>query len=338
MLVIAIGFTTIGAWKLYKPLNYIVNGLTTKAKVIHVDRDAFWSNDSNKWISTYHPTVRFYWYQKAYDAKVIMAGNQYENVHKGNTVEVRFLPDNPYVATPKWPLPQLIANGLFLLVGLIVFWMIYKEHRYKEPEFPDDILEEPINLSLLDQITHKHYAANITKGVFIFRLALLLAVIYLAGLITYLIATDQTVDKIPIAFYPIIFITFAVGIYALTKSSFYHLTVTIDKTNREIRVLRKLFWSKRHITLMFGDIQYIQASAKKFFYKDSGYHLTSGSSDRLGDTKTYYFFVYIKPYEKAPILLEKVNSIDKANELTKEYAEIIGCRTLTLGDKRIYSR
>lgn len=329
MLMIAISFTTIGAWKLYKPLNYIANGLTTKARVIHVETKKSRDPDSSRWIYSYHPTARFYWYQRAYDSKVIMSSSEYDYNSKGKVIEIRFLPETPHISIPKWPLSQLIVNGIFLLVGLIVFWMIYKEHRYKEPEYGEYEEAEETTPSNPNLIIKKQYAANKTRGVFIFLLGLCLGLISLGVFITYLLVTDQTVDEIPLPMYPVIYIPLIIFSYALAKHCFYHLIVSIDANTRQVTVTKKLFWSVVNNTYHFGDIQYVQTSAKKFFYKDSGYHVTTGGTERMQNA-TQHFFVYIKPYNTQPILFEHTTSSIKADNKTCKYAEIIGCRTLTL--------
>lgn len=161
-----------------------------------------------------------------------------------------------------------------------------------------------------------------------FTIAGLFSLIFFPYMI-YLLYTGQTVDEFQpreaILFSIILLTVMFWSVISTLKAAFYQYSVTIDKKFGLIIHERSfLFWSKSDV-YHFRDIQYVITSSRKFVNKFVAINVSYG--DR--HNKSYFYYLYLKPHGRKPILFQESKVWEKLKKKGKELAQLMGCRTYT---------
>ena len=145
----------------------------------------------------------------------------------------------------------------------------------------------------------------------------------------FLIFTGQTVDEFlpheAILFSIIILVTTLWIVISTFKAAFYQYAVTVDKKLSLIIHERSFFlWSKTYV-YHFRDIQYVVTSSRKFVNRFVAINVSNGDSHN----KTHFYYLYLKPHGKKPILFQESKVWPSIKQKGKELAKLMGCRTYT---------
>ncbi len=131
-----IGAFTVGVINFQDRLHLENNGLTTNATIIDIEASTFTSSGGHRRVrrttTHYSPVVRFTDAQGiSRIGKSKVASLEYQNLEKGSTVTITYLPDNPTEiilagdSTGKSSfIVFMAAGGLFCAMG---GWLIYKK-------------------------------------------------------------------------------------------------------------------------------------------------------------------------------------------------------------------